>query len=62
MFVDGKIVVNDTGNLEINNSTSYAIHISAIKEDQNETFRQAQLINLIDYGNMSFVSEGYIGK
>lgn len=63
MFVDGKIVVNDTGNLEINKQyIPMQSVISAIKEDQNETFRQAQLINLIDYGNMSFVSEGYIGK
>ncbi|MFA7074417.1 MAG: PEP/pyruvate-binding domain-containing protein, partial [Endomicrobiaceae bacterium] len=64
MFVNGKIVLNrDTNTLEINREyLPMQDIISAVKEDQNETFRQAQLINLINYGNMSFVSEGYIGK
>ncbi|GAB1401123.1 hypothetical protein MASR1M68_00340 [Elusimicrobiota bacterium] len=66
MYVEGKIIKNhQTGFLEI--SSKYR-PISKIIEIINgnewardESFKQAQLLNLLDYSKINFKTEGYIG-
>ncbi len=63
MFVEGRIIVNASGNIERNYDFKPMENIAqSIMSDKKETFRQAQLINLIDYDELSLKTEGYIGN
>ncbi len=66
MYVEGKIIKNpETGFLEINakyRPTSKIVDIINGNEwERDESFKQAQLLNLLDYSKINFRTEGYIG-
>lgn len=65
MYVEGRIIKNDLGILEINKNyrpMSKIIEILNGNEwERDISFKQAQLLNLIDYSKIHFRTEGYIG-
>lgn len=64
MYASGKLIMNEQGTeLEVNKAY-YPMKniITAINDNRGEAFAQAQLLNLINYDLMNFVSEGYVGN
>ncbi|GEM_PF-7101403 len=66
MYVEGRIIKNlQTGFLEINPKyrpmSKIVDIINGNEWARDESFKQAQLLNLLDYSKINFRTEGYIG-
>lgn len=60
-YVEGKLDIKD-GRLQINeNYDATSDLLDAINLNVDETLRQAQIINLLNYGDFNFETEAYIG-
>ncbi|MBR3654107.1 MAG: hypothetical protein IKN62_01575 [Elusimicrobia bacterium] len=61
-YVKGKLTIDDNGILARNEKYDGVDRLlSAINRNVDDSLRQAQVINLLDYDNFNFETEGYIG-
>lgn len=61
-YVKGKLIINKDGVLEINEDyDGIDILLDAIEANVDDSSRQSQVINLLDYSELNFETEGYIG-
>lgn len=61
-YVKGKLIINEKGVLERNEEyDGIGSLLEAIEEDVDDSLKQAQVVNLLDYDDFNFETEGYIG-
>jgi len=64
LYADGKLIIGKKSKKLEHNKKYNPIKqlLNFIIKDRDETFRQAQMLNLIDYVDLNFTTEGYIGN
>ena len=61
-YVKGKLIINKDGILERNKDyDGIDVLLDAIETDVDDSSRQSQVINLLDFDDLNFETEGYIG-
>ena len=61
-YVKGKLVINENGELERNSKYDVIDNLlDAIETNIDDTLRQSQVINTLNYDSFNFETEGYIG-
>ncbi|MBQ2219440.1 MAG: hypothetical protein II417_01435, partial [Elusimicrobia bacterium] len=61
-YIKGKLTIDDNGILARNEKYDGIDRLlSAINRNVDDSLKQAQVINLLDYDNFNFETEGYIG-